>query len=144
MSRETVAVELPVTLFERLRSAADLTHRSIEDIAATSLESALTPTPDVPAEISDELAGMGLLSDDALRAAAEPSFSPREDCRLRQLNSAADGRGLSTAERLEQQELVASFRRSVLRRAKALAILAQRGYPFPPGDATAGDAHDAE
>ena len=143
MNRETVAVELPVTLFERLRCAADLTHRSVEDIAATSLESVLPPTPDVPPEISDELAGMSLLSDDALQAAARPSFSPREDCRLRQLNSVASDRDLSAAERLEQQELIASYRRSVLRRAKALAVLAQRGYPFPPGDATESGAGEA-
>jgi hypothetical protein len=74
---------------------------------------------------------MYLFSDEALWAAAAPSFSPSEEQRLDQLNSAAGQRELTAAEEAEQSSLIAAYRRSVLRRAKALAILAQRGHHIP-------------
>ncbi len=128
MSTATIPVQLPVSLVQRLQRAAEMTRRSIEDIAATTLEAALPPSPTLPAEIADELAAMRLFSDDALRAAAEPSLSPTEERRLEQLNSSAGERGLTLAEESEQEKLIVAYRRSVLRRAQALAILAQRGY----------------
>jgi hypothetical protein len=42
--------------------------------------------------------------------------------------AAAEERDLTPAEDAEQQNLIAAYRRSVLRRAKALAVLAQRGH----------------
>ena len=74
---------------------------------------------------------MHLFSDEALWAATAPSFSPTEEYRLNQLNAAAGERDLTPAEEAEQQSLIAAYHRSVLRRAKALAILAQRGHRVP-------------
>src|SRR3990172_8110929 len=130
VSTTTVAVQLHEPLFRRLKRAADLTHRSVEEIAATSLEAVLPPASNLPPDIADELATMHLFSDEALWAATEPSLSPAEERRLAQLNSAAGERELTPAEESEQQNLITAFQRSVLRRAKALAILAQRGHPI--------------
>ena len=128
MSTAMVSIQLPETLFQKLKRASDLTHRPIEEIAATSLEAVLPTTPGLPAEITAELAAMQLFSDAALRAAVEPSLSPAEQWRLHQLNATAGERELTLAERNEQEALIAAYNRSVLRRAKALAILAQRGH----------------
>lgn len=141
MTNRTIPIQLPEPLFQRLKRAADITHRSIEDIAATSLEATLPPSPDLPPDIGDELAAMHLFSDGALWAAAEPSLSPSEESRLNQLNTAAGERELTEAERAEQQGLIAAYRRSVLRRAKALAVLAQRGYRTPVADKAAASEH---
>jgi hypothetical protein len=124
----TVAVQIPESLFHKLKRAADLTHRSVEDIAVTSLEAALPSARNLPPEIDDELAAMHLFSDEALWAATAPSFSLTEEYRLNQLNTAAGERDLTPAEEAEQQSLITAYQRSVLRRAKALAILAQRGH----------------
>ena len=131
MSTDTTAIEVPAPLFERLKCAASLTHRSVEEIAAASFESALPPDPNLPDEVADELAAMHVFSDEALWAATQPSLSPSQEQRLRQLNSADGEHGLTPAEQDEQQELIATFRRSVLRRDKALALLAQRGHRLP-------------
>jgi hypothetical protein len=124
----TIAVYIPASLFEKLKRVADLTHRSVEDIAVTSLEAVLPSTHDLPPDLAAELAAMHLFSDEALWAATAPSFSPTEDYRLNQLNAAAGERDLTPAEEAEQQSLIVSYQRSVLRRAKALAILVQRGH----------------
>lgn len=131
MTTVTIPVQLPEALFRRLKRAADLTRRSVEDIAATSLEAVLPPAADLPPDIADELAAMHLLSDEALWAATAPSLSPAEERRLEQLNAAVGERDLTSAESAEQHDLIAAYRRSVLRRAKALAVLAQRGHHVP-------------
>jgi hypothetical protein len=107
----------------------------------TSLEAVLPPIPDLPSAIADELAAMHLFSDEALWMAATPSFSRSEEQRLAQLNATAGERDLTPVENAEQQTLIAAYRRSVLRRAQALAILAQRGHRLPitvaPGSSNA-------
>jgi uncharacterized protein YnzC (UPF0291/DUF896 family) len=128
MSTATVSIQLPDTLFRKLKRAADLTHRPLEEIVATSLEATLPSASGLPAEIADELAAMQVYSDAALQAAVEPSMSRAEQKRLEQLNAAAGERALTAAEKKEQQALITAYDRSVLRRAKAMAILAQRGH----------------
>lgn len=141
MTISMVPVRLPEPLVERLKRAADLTHRSVEEIAATSLEAVLPLAPNLPPDIADEQAAMHLFSDEALWAAAEPSLSPSEEYRLNQLNAAAGERDLTPAEEAEQQSLIAAYERSVLRRAQALAILVQRGHHIPVTTATQASGH---
>jgi hypothetical protein len=81
--------------------------------------------------VAAEFAAMNLLSDQALFAAAQPSLSPAESAWLKQLNHAAGERSLTQAEISEQTALLGAYHLSVLRRAQALAILAQRGHAIP-------------
>ena len=131
MAATMIAVHIPESLFLRLKRAADLTHRSVEDVTVTSLEAALPAEENLPLDIANELAAMRLFNDDALMSATAPSFSPTEEYRLNQLNAAAGERDLTPAEEAEQQSLITAYHHSVLRRAKALAILAQRGRQVP-------------
>jgi hypothetical protein len=85
-----------------------------------------------PPDLSNELAAMHFFSDEALWAAAQPSLSPAEQVRLSQLNHTAGERSLTPAEDAEHEHLLIAYHRSVLRRAKALAILSQRGHPLLP------------
>ena len=91
----------------------------------------MQPVPNLPAELADNLAALALFSDDALWAAVESSLSPAQQRRLEQLSTMADARSLTVAESSELVQMLELFDRSVLRRAKALAILAQRGYEIP-------------
>jgi hypothetical protein len=94
-----IPVQLPESLFQRLKRVAELTHRSVEEIAATTLEAALPLASDVPPEIANELTAMHLFSDEALWAATAPCLSPTEETRLTQLNSAAAARALTALNR---------------------------------------------
>jgi len=100
----------------------------------STINAALTAPPNLPPDLADELAVMHLFSDDALWAAVQPSLSPAEQHRLRQLNHLAGERPLTQAEASEQAVLLRAYHRSVLRRAQALAILGQRGHPVPRED----------
>ena len=130
MTTQTVSVRLPRPIFLKLKQAAELTHRSVEEILATTVNAALVEPFGLPADLANELAAMHLFSDEALWAAAHPSLSPAEQVRLSQLNHNAGERSLTQSETAEQEHLLDAYHRSILRRAKAMAILAQRGHPL--------------
>jgi hypothetical protein len=131
MTTQTVSVGLPRPVFLKLERAAQLTHRTIEEVLTTTVNAALIEHPDLPADLANELAAMHLFSDEALWAATHPSLSPAAQVRLSQLNHKAGERPLTQAEVAEQEHLLNAYHRSVLRRAKSLAILSQRGHPLP-------------
>lgn len=139
MTVHTVSVGLPQAVFLKLERAAQLTRRSVEDVLVSTVNAALVEPPDLPTDLANELAAMHLFSDDALQAAAQPSLSSSEQLRLSQLNDLAGERPLTQAETDEQTDLLAAYHRSVLRRAKALAILAQRGYPLSAANESLDD-----
>lgn len=139
---QTLTVRLPASVAAKIQRAAALTYRSIDDIVATTIDAALAEPPSAPTDLAPEFAAMHLLSDQALQAAAQPSISPAELHRLRQLNHAAGERSLTQAETAEQEALLTTYQVSVLRRAQALAILAQRGYDIPYRTALEAGADD--
>src|SRR5690606_27370479 len=102
------------------------------EIVAATVDAALASDLDLPDELEAELAAMHLFSDDALWAAAHPSMSDHEQQRLAQLNEMSQECPLTQAEQAEQQTLLTAYRRSMLRRAQALALLKQRGHNIAP------------
>lgn len=142
IAEQTLTVRLPASVVSKLQRAAALTYRSVDDIVATTVDAALAEAPNIPAAVAAEFAAMNLLSDQALFAAAQPSLSPAESARLRQLNHAAGERSLTQAELSEQTALLGAYHLSVLRRAQALAILAQRGHTIPYRTSIEADADD--
>ena len=130
MAQDSMVVHLPVPLFRRLERAAALTHRSVDEVLATTVAAAFVAPDDLPEALAGELASMHLLSDDALRAAALPSLSAAGQARLGQLNALSGERDLTAAEQAEQLATLDQYRLSALRRGQALAILAQRGHPM--------------
>lgn len=125
---KTITITLPDSVLLKLNRAAELTHRSVDEIVAATVEAALTSDVDLPDELEAELAAMHLFSDEALWAATHPTMSAHEQQRLAQLNDAAQNQPLTQAEQTEQEMLLRAYNRSILRRAQALALLKQRGH----------------
>lgn len=146
MLEQVITVKLPEPTLRRLKRAAELTYRTVDEVVTTTLDAALTAPSDLPTDLADELAAMHLLGDEALWAAARPSLSPAEQARLEQLNHLGGERPLTPSEAAEQSALLEAYHRSVLRRAQALAILAQRGHsipaPIPSESPSNGDGAD--
>src|SRR5689334_12803886 len=101
MSDQTVTLEVPLLLFQRLQRVAQNTHRSITDVLSTTVNTALPPNPDLPAELADELVAMNLFNDQALWASTASSLSPVQQRRLEQLTEIGDERKLTVAEAAE-------------------------------------------
>jgi len=128
---ETIALELPKPIFEKLARMAELSHRPVVEYLSESLD--LKMMPDMPAEMQAELAQMTYLNDKALWDATQPSFLPQESERLRELNQQARESGLSADGIRESDALILKYNFSVLRRARAFALLKLRRFtiPFP-------------
>lgn len=137
-----VSIQVPEPIYRRLRRAAELTYRSVEDVLTTTVDAALSPSPDLPEDLANDLAAMMMFSDAALWAASESSLSAAEQRRLRQLTHAGGRRAQSVAEKAEMQRLLDNYDHSVLKRAKALSVLAQRGYELPDHLALSSTADD--
>jgi hypothetical protein len=139
----TVSIQIPERIFHRLQRIAEATYLPIEDVLATTVSVALPQSPNLPPELADDLTAMTMFSDEALWAAAESSLSPSQRCRLNQLSHAGGQRPLSAAESAELAQLADLYDRAVLRRARALAILAHRGFAVVDQDGPL-DSHGNE
>ena len=126
-----IPVDLPEPLYRRLQGVAAFAQRSIEEILASAISTALPPSPDLPDALADELAEMLWLSDEMLWTATDPTFTSVQQIRLTELNDLASERSLTPKEKSEQGQLLAAYDRSVLRRAQAFAILSRRGHQIP-------------
>lgn len=131
MLQQTLTVNLPESTVRKLKRAAELTFRSVDDVLDATINVALSAPPDLPDNLADELAAMNTFSDEALLAAASSSFSHAQQRRLSQLSHAGGDRTLTPAEHTEMAQLLEAYDQAVLRRAKALSILALRGFSVP-------------
>lgn len=82
---QTVRVKLPEPIVQRLRRIAEVTHRSVTEVLANTVDAALPQTPGVPAEVADELAVLAVCSDTALWSTAETTLGPDQQFQLNTL-----------------------------------------------------------
>jgi len=129
-----ISLPVPEPLYRRLERVAQVTQRSVADTLASAIAVAVPPSTDLSPALADELAGMAWLNDKMLRAAIHPTFTRAQRKRLNELNDIQDERPLTGSEQTEQAHLLAEYERSMLRRAQAFMILAQRGYSTPSYD----------
>lgn len=140
MTESQVLIQVPEPVYRRLQGAAKAAQRSVSDVLASAVTTALPPSPDLPEALADELAEMIWLSDEALWQATMPTFTDEQQERLAALNDLSDDRTLTAVEEAEQRALLNAYEESVLRRAQAFAILSRRGHHIPPYSTLAAHA----
>ncbi len=128
MLTPVINIPIPQAIFQRFQRIAAATFRPIEEVIASTLTASLPLADDLPDEITDELAAMTWMSDDALWAATQSSIGAAQQSRLRQLSHLGGERTLSASETAELDHYLNLHDLAVLRRARAMAILAQRGH----------------
>jgi hypothetical protein len=128
MSVQAVTLNLPDTVYQRAKQAADALNRPLEDVIVNTLATTLPALDDVPPEMTEELAVMAQLSDEALQGMAN-SLLPI--ARQELLDNLLDQQGRGELDEPGQRELkalMAECGRHVLRRAEAVALLIARGH----------------
>ena len=139
MPQQTVSVELPEDLYQRVCETASAVARSVQDVLTAMIAMSLPPLEkDLPPEIRSELGPMALLSAEELRAISRESLDHDRQVRLESLAERQKKQSLSEAERAELEALVEQAQRVMLHRAEARRLLALRGHQFPNGLAGAG------
>ncbi|KAA0230032.1 hypothetical protein KJ068_16690 [bacterium] len=127
MTFQTITLNIPARVYQRVQRAAEAVQSPIEKVIVETLDTALPSLDDVPPEMVDELAGMSTLSVKSLWQAARSIMSAKQQARLRRLTALQRERPLKPAEVRQLDGLVNEYARVTLRKAHAYALLHKRG-----------------
>lgn len=128
MASRAVTLDLPETLYDRLRNRAEGTQRSIETEALEALVASVEELDDLPSEFTDAIASLALLDDLELRRAARCRVPANVAATVEELHTLRQERGLTEVEVQTLNGLLRRLERTMLVRAHAAVLLKQRGY----------------
>jgi hypothetical protein len=121
----TVTLNLPEPILQRANKAAAVLHRSLEEVLAATLASALPDVEDAPDDMQAELLQMTWLDDRELLNIAHGQMPEHEQTQLANLGKRMDR--LTDQEWQALQALREGYGRITLRKARAYALLGLRG-----------------
>jgi hypothetical protein len=129
MPAETVTLQIPEILYQRLVNTAHATQRSLEEVMLHALQVGSPPVwDDVPEEFQAELAALDKLDNNSLWHIAH---SHKTIADMERYNILLEGNSTGTlteAERLELMELRHEADLFMLRKTQAAVLLRWRGY----------------
>ena len=128
MTNQTVTVTIPATLYDHLKRLAESRNRTVQDEILDTLLAANTGAETLPAELTSAIEPLTFLTDRELWQAARSRFPVEDASALESLHHKRGREGLSQDEERETALLLGRYQRSILVRAKAAAILKQRGH----------------
>ncbi len=128
MAVQTVTLDLPTALYQQLKRRADATFRSVEDELLTVVATAVPASDELPQDLEEAISPLALLNDDALWRAARTRMAPEAAEHLEELHTKRRRDGLSGEEAHALSALVWQYKRAMLVRAQAAALLKQRGH----------------
>ncbi|MCP4007444.1 MAG: hypothetical protein GY725_24950 [bacterium] len=128
MSSQAVTLNLPGSVFARYKRLAERTHRTVEaelvDVVSTAHPEDETLPPDLEAAVTE----LETEDDEELWRAARNRLSVETTERLEALHFKQRDRGLSDEERSTLARLLRNYERNMLVRARAAALLKERGH----------------
>jgi plasmid stability protein len=128
MPTQTLTLQLPDGLYARLQQRAQESHRSLEAELLEVLSHAVPGHDGLPHSLSVELAQLDTMNDAELWRAAKSTLTKKVAAQLEALHVKRQGEGLSESEAQVLAELVGQYERSMLIRARAAALLKERGH----------------
>lgn len=131
MSLHTVTLKISENTYRRANKVAKVLKKSVEDVVTGAVGANLPDLDDVPVEMEAELAAMTYLSNEALLALANAEM---EEERQQRLHEHLESQGRNELQQNGQRQLatlMAEYGQTMLRRAKAMALLLERGQPAP-------------
>ena len=135
MTTDTVAIQVPQSLYRRLERLARLTQRPLESLIVQALSANLPPLPDdLPAAQRDALVALEGLSDGELWQVTRSAMPQRDQERFAALRDRRRAGTLPPAEQGALDELAQAADQLTLRKAYAAVLLAWRGHRLPTPD----------
>ena len=131
MTVGSVAVQIPQPLYQRLEDTAVRLQKPVPELLAETLQAVLLPAEELPPDLQAEIAALANLSDAQLRGVAESEMDLRDQGALDTLLSQQTVRPLTDDDAIRLQELRVEYGRILVRKARAYALLAERGQPLP-------------
>jgi plasmid stability protein len=128
MAGQAITLHLPDDLYARLKRQAEETHRSVEEELVDIVSQGIPRSPTLPDDLAVAVSQLALLPDEALWRAARSHFPAKAATRLETLHLKRQRAGLDQIETQELAGLMRQYERAMLVRARAAALLAERGH----------------
>lgn len=129
MPAETVTLQIPEIIYQRLVNTAHATHRPLEEVILRALQIGSPPTwDDIPSEFQAEVAVLDKLDDNTLWQIAYANKTTKDMERYNILLEGNSNGTLSEEERLELMELRHEMDLFMLCKAQATVLLRWRGH----------------
>ena len=127
MTMSTVDVPVTYELYQRLKQAARWQEKPVETVLSETLDSALPTQDSIPPAIYHEVNELATLPTEILLQVAREVMSDTDQAAIEQLVDWQAIRGLTDAEQQRLASLQAEYERILLRKARAFALLTERG-----------------
>ena len=127
MAVQNVTIRMSDHLYHQVKQRAGRMQRSVEEEVVAVVEGALPVLDFLLADIADELGQMVFLTDSELWHAAQTVMTAGENRRMQALVLKRQREGLSPEEEIEAEQLTMRQERVMLLRARAAALLRERG-----------------
>ena len=128
MPMQTLTLNVPGPLYDRLKHRAQRSNRTVEDQTIALLVAFVPVADELPSDLAKAISPLSVLEDESLWRAARAHLAPAEASRLEELHQKRQREGLEDAEARELAPLVRQYERFLLVRAQAAALLKQRGH----------------
>ena len=132
MSEQTIAIQVPQLLYQRLQRLSQLTHRPLESLILQTLDANLPTLPEnLPEAVRQDLVDLESLDDEDLWKVANNMIGQEHQA---QYNLLLEKDRLGTITKAEQEAMEALYQaanRHVLRKGYAYVLLKWRGYHLP-------------
>lgn len=132
MTSQTVAIQIPEQLYQRLERLAALTNHSLEQLVVQTLSANVPPLPDdIPDNMRDDLIALEAVDDEALWQVAHSVVSAEQHEQLVLLLDKQKAGKITDAERTVLAQLQHEADRLMLRKAYAYILLKWHGHRLP-------------
>jgi plasmid stability protein len=127
MTVQTLTLNVPEPLYQCLRYRAEQGNRTVEDETLDVLATTLPLHDRLSQDLEDAVASLRLLDDEALWRAARSRLAEEASNLIEELHRKRQRQGLTDVEAQTLSSLVRQYERAMLVRARAAAILKERG-----------------
>ena len=135
MSDYPVTLPVPADIYDRASHMAEVTSQSVEAVLLQQLKDAFAdPLPELPPTEQRELDALARLSDEALWTIAREQIAETKQARMQTLMDTNVEGTLDNRQQSELEALIEQGQRLSLRKAKAAALLTERGYTMTLDD----------
>ncbi|MEA5594444.1 hypothetical protein [Rivularia sp. UHCC 0363] len=132
MTSETVTLQIPETLYQRLVNTARATQRPIEEIMLRALQVGSPPSwDDIPEEFQTEIAALDKLDDNTLWQIFNSCKTIADMERYNILLEANSNSTITQAQKFELMNLRHQADLFMLKKAQAAVLLRWRGHHLP-------------
>lgn len=128
MTVQTVTLNMPGALYDRVKRRSEQAHRSVEMELLEAVAMAVPAADELPPELAETISSLAHLDDETLQRAARSHFSAKKVAELEALHLKRQDEGLTEDEAQRAAELTRQYERAMLIRAQAMGLLMQRGY----------------